>query len=76
MCFPAMAAAKELALTRRAALEILLDLGSSPGATDRYEAVSALSGIAGVDPAIVRALQRKSCRISRRCRRRRRPASF
>lgn len=50
---PAMAAAKELALTRRAALEILLDLGSSPGATDRYEAVSALSGIAGVDPAIV-----------------------
>jgi hypothetical protein len=50
---PAIAALKELALTRRAALHVLLDLAESPEATDRFTAVSALSGISGVDPAIV-----------------------
>jgi hypothetical protein len=50
---PAIAALKELALTRRAALHVLLDLAESSEATDRFAAVSALSGIAGVDPAIV-----------------------
>ena len=40
-------------MTRRAALHVLLDLAESPEATDRFTAVSALSGIAGVDPAIV-----------------------
>jgi hypothetical protein len=50
---PAIAALKELALTRRSALHVLLDLAESPEATDRFTAVSALSGIAGVDPAIV-----------------------
>jgi len=50
---PAIAAAKELALTRYAALEILLDLASSPDATDRLTTVIALAGISGVNPAIV-----------------------
>lgn len=50
---PAMAAVKELALTRLGALKIVLDLADSPEATDRDAAVSALSGISSVDPAIV-----------------------
>lgn len=50
---PAIAGAKELALTRRAALNTLLDLARSPEAYDRYSAVSALIGVAGVDPTVV-----------------------
>jgi hypothetical protein len=42
-----------LALTRLGALKIVLDLADSPEATDRDAAVSALSGISNVDPAIV-----------------------
>lgn len=50
---PAIAAAKQLALTRLNGLGILLDLSDSPDATDRDYAVSALTEIADVDPAIV-----------------------
>jgi hypothetical protein len=51
---PAIAAAKELALTRRSAMEILLDLTRSEDPTDRASGVSALSGIANrVDPVVV-----------------------
>lgn len=49
----AIAAAKELALTRRAALEILLDLASSSEVNDRFTVVHALTELADVDPAIV-----------------------
>jgi hypothetical protein len=51
---PAIAAAKELALTRRSAMEILLDLTRSEAATDRLAGVYALSGIANrADPVVV-----------------------
>ena len=50
---PAIAAAKQLALSRRAALEILLDLASSPEVTDRFTAMHALMELADVEPAIV-----------------------
>jgi hypothetical protein len=50
---PAIAAAKELALTRRPALEILLDLARSPEVNDRFTAVHALRSLADVDAAVV-----------------------
>jgi hypothetical protein len=51
---PAIAAAKELALIRRSAMEMLLDLTRSPNATDRLSGVHALGGIANlVDPVVV-----------------------
>ncbi|HZA09991.1 hypothetical protein [Mycobacterium sp.] len=51
---PAIAAAKQLALTRRSAMEILLDLTRSRDATDRSSGVHALGGIAHrVDPVVV-----------------------
>ncbi len=50
---PALAAAKQLALTRRSALEVILDLGRSLGADDREYAVRLLRDLADVDPLIV-----------------------
>ncbi|HUH70404.1 MAG TPA: hypothetical protein VLZ05_17030 [Mycobacterium sp.] len=42
-----------MALTRRSAMETLLDLTHSQNATDRLSGVHALSGIANVDPVVV-----------------------
>lgn len=50
---PALAAAKQLALVRRSALEIILDLARSLSADDREYAVRSLRDLAAVDPAIV-----------------------
>lgn len=50
---PALGAAKQLALTRRSALDIVLDLARSLNADDRDYAVAALIDLARVDPAII-----------------------
>lgn len=50
---PAITAAKQLALTRRSALDILLDLGRSTDAEDRLAAVEALTDVARVNPALI-----------------------
>lgn len=50
---PAIGTAKQLALTRRSALEILLDLGRSADAEDRLAAVEALADLASVNAALV-----------------------
>ena len=50
---PALAAAKQLALTRRSALEVILDLSRSLDAEDREHAVRSLRDLADVDPLIV-----------------------
>lgn len=50
---PAITAAKQLALTRRSALEILLDLGRSSDAEDRFAAVEALTDLARVNAALI-----------------------
>ncbi|MHB2028662.1 MAG: hypothetical protein ACYCPT_07575, partial [Acidimicrobiales bacterium] len=50
---PALAAAKQLALTRRAGLDIILDLARSLEADDRDYAIGALVDLARVDPALI-----------------------
>jgi hypothetical protein len=50
---PALAAAKQLSLTRRSALELILDLARSLSADDRDAAVGALADLARVDAAVV-----------------------
>jgi hypothetical protein len=50
---PALAAAKQLALSRRSALGIILDLARSSSADDRAYAIRALMDIAAIDPALV-----------------------
>jgi hypothetical protein len=50
---PAMAAAKQLALTRQSGLQVLLDLGRSTVAEDRYAAVGALTDLADVNAALI-----------------------
>jgi hypothetical protein len=50
---PALGAAKQLALTRRSALEIILNLARSLKADDRDYAVGALIDLARIDPAII-----------------------
>lgn len=50
---PALGATKQLALTRRSALGIILDLAKSPNADDRDYAVAALVDLARVDPALI-----------------------
>lgn len=50
---PAITAVKQLALTRRSALEILLDLGRSTDAEDRLAAVEALTDLARVNAALI-----------------------
>ncbi len=52
---PAMAAAKELALTRRDAYAIFESLAASPHPQDRYAVAAALLDIAGIKPAAVAA---------------------
>ncbi len=55
MSAPAMAAAKELALTRRDAYAIFESLAASPHPQDRYAVAAALLDIAGIKPAAVAA---------------------
>jgi len=50
---PAIGAAKQLALTRRSALEILLDLGRSADAEDRLAAVESLADLASMNAELV-----------------------
>jgi len=50
---PALGAAKQLALTRKSALDIILDLARSLKADDRDYAVAALGDLARVDPALI-----------------------
>lgn len=50
---PALGAAKQLALTRKSALDIILDLARSLDADDRDYAVGALVDLARVDPALI-----------------------
>jgi hypothetical protein len=50
---PALGATKQLALTRRSALDVILDLGRSLKADDRDYAVAALVDLARVDPALI-----------------------
>jgi hypothetical protein len=50
---PALGAAKQLALTRKSALQIIVDLGRSLNADDRDAAISAWRDLARVDPRIV-----------------------
>jgi hypothetical protein len=50
---PAITAAKQLALTRRSALGIILDLGRSSDAEDRLAAVEALTDLARVNAALI-----------------------
>lgn len=50
---PALAAAKQLSLSRESALEILVDLSSSQSAGDRYASVDALRDLARVDAVLV-----------------------
>jgi hypothetical protein len=50
---PAITAAKQLALTRRSALEILLELGRSTDAGNRLAAVEALTDLARVNAALI-----------------------
>lgn len=50
---PALAAAKQLALSRKGALDIILDLARSLEADDRDYAIAALVDLARVDPAII-----------------------
>ena len=50
---PALGAAKQLALSRRSALDIILDLARSLSADDRDYAIAGLTDIAEVNPALV-----------------------
>ena len=50
---PALAATKQLALTRRSALDIIVGLARSLSADDRDYAIAALIDLEGVDPALV-----------------------
>ena len=50
---PALGATKQLALTRKSALDIILDLARSLKADDRDYAVAALGDLARVDPALI-----------------------
>ncbi len=50
---PAITATKQLALTRRSALEIILDLTRSADAEDRLAAVEALADLARVNAALI-----------------------
>lgn len=50
---PALGAAKQLALSRRSALDIVLDLAESSSADDRDYAIAALIDIADVDSALL-----------------------
>lgn len=50
---PALGAAKQLALTRRSALEVILDLARSLSAEDREYAVRSVRDIVTVDPTLV-----------------------
>lgn len=50
---PALGAAKQLSLTRKSALRLILDLTRSLSADDRDAAVRALADIAKVDPAVI-----------------------
>lgn len=50
---PALGAAKQLALSRKSALQIILDLATGLDATDRDYAIRSLTDLARVDPAIV-----------------------
>jgi len=50
---PALGAAKQLSLTRRSALQLILDLASSLSADDRDAAVRALADLARVDAPVV-----------------------
>lgn len=50
---PALGATKQLALTRRSALDVILDLGRSLKADDRDYAVAALVDLARVDRALI-----------------------
>ncbi len=50
---PALAATKQLALSRKSALNVIVDLARSQEATDRDYAIAALVDLARVDPALI-----------------------